>query len=77
MPYVPKRQMDKDILAAWQKTKMLEWKPDAAQWETFIADDEREGDGVNAEDQRPFLRDYMEQGLNAVRIDRSDDCFMD
>jgi hypothetical protein len=39
VPYVPKRQMDKDILAAWQKTKMLEWKPDAAQWENFIADE--------------------------------------
>jgi hypothetical protein len=31
--------MDKDILAAWQKTKMLEWKPDAAQWASFIADE--------------------------------------
>jgi Domain of unknown function (DUF4440) len=39
VPYVPKRQMDKDILAAWQKTKMLEWKPDAAQWASFIADE--------------------------------------
>jgi hypothetical protein len=39
VPYVPKTQMDKDILAAWQKTKMLEWKPDAAQWAGFIADE--------------------------------------
>jgi len=39
VPYVPKRQMDKDILAAWQKTKLLEWKPDAAQWANFIADE--------------------------------------
>jgi hypothetical protein len=39
VPYVPKSPMDKDILAAWQKTKMLEWKPDAAQWATFIADE--------------------------------------
>jgi hypothetical protein len=39
VPYVPKTQMDKDILAAWQQTKMLEWKPDAAQWAGFIADE--------------------------------------
>jgi hypothetical protein len=39
VPYVPKTQMDKDILAAWQKTKMLEWKPDAVQWAGFIADE--------------------------------------
>jgi hypothetical protein len=39
VPYVPKTQMEKDILAAWQKTKTLEWKPDAAQWAGFIADE--------------------------------------
>jgi hypothetical protein len=39
VPYTPKSQMDKDILAAWQNTKMLEWKPDAAQWATHIADE--------------------------------------
>ena len=39
VPYTPKTQMDKDILAAWQKTKLLEWKPDAAQWAGFIADE--------------------------------------
>lgn len=39
VPYVPKTQIDHDILAAWQKTKMLEWKPDAAQWARFIADE--------------------------------------
>src|SRR3954468_8143515 len=39
VPYTPKTQMDDDILAAWQKTKMLEWKPDAAQWARFIADE--------------------------------------
>jgi len=39
VPYTPKTPMDHDILAAWQKTKQLEWKPDAAQWATFIADE--------------------------------------
>jgi hypothetical protein len=39
VPYTPKSQMDKDILAAWQRTKMLEWNPDAEQWATFIADE--------------------------------------
>jgi hypothetical protein len=39
VPYVPKSEMDKAILTAWQQTKMLEWKPDAAQWANFIADE--------------------------------------
>src|SRR5262245_26725682 len=39
VPYTPKSQMDKDILTAWQNTKTLEWKPDAAQWARFIADE--------------------------------------
>jgi hypothetical protein len=39
VPYTPKSAMDKDILAAWQKTKMLEWQPDAEQWASFIADE--------------------------------------
>jgi hypothetical protein len=39
VPYTPRTQMDKDILAAWQTTKLLEWKPDAAQWASFIADE--------------------------------------
>jgi hypothetical protein len=39
VPYVPKTKMDEAILAAWQKTKMIEWKPDAAAWATFIADE--------------------------------------
>jgi hypothetical protein len=39
VPYVPKSAMDKDILAAWQQTKMLEWKPDAEKWARFIADE--------------------------------------
>ncbi len=39
VPYVAKIQTEKDILAAWQKTKMLEWKPDADGWASFIADE--------------------------------------
>jgi hypothetical protein len=39
VPYLPKTQMEQDILTAWQKTKMLEWKPDAAQLASFIADE--------------------------------------
>ena len=39
VPYTPKTPMDKDILAAWQKTKIFEWKPDVAQWANFIADE--------------------------------------
>ena len=39
VPYEPKTAMDKAILAAWQQTKMIEWKPDAAAWVRFIADE--------------------------------------
>ena len=39
VPYTPKTPVEKDVLAAWQKTKLLEWKPDSAQWANFIADE--------------------------------------
>jgi hypothetical protein len=39
VPYSPKTEMDKAILAAWQKTKTLEWKPNADEWARFIADE--------------------------------------
>src|SRR5437763_574623 len=31
--------MDKAILAAWQATKMIEWKPDAEAWARYVADE--------------------------------------
>ena len=39
VPYTPATAMDKAILADWQKTKMEEWKPDAADWPNHIADE--------------------------------------
>jgi ketosteroid isomerase-like protein len=39
VPYVPQTAMDKAILAAWQQTKMIEWKPDADAWARYIADE--------------------------------------
>jgi hypothetical protein len=39
VPYKPATPMDKAILADWQKTKMEEWKPDAADWPNHIADE--------------------------------------
>ncbi|MBZ5644163.1 MAG: nuclear transport factor 2 family protein [Acidobacteriia bacterium] len=39
VPYKPVTAMDKAILAEWQKTKMEEWKPDAADWPNHIADE--------------------------------------
>ena len=39
VPYVPKTQMDKDILAAWQQAETRKWKGDAALWGTSIADE--------------------------------------
>ena len=39
VPYAPRTPLEKDILAAWQQTKMLEWQPDATQWANFIADE--------------------------------------
>jgi uncharacterized protein DUF4440 len=39
VPYEPQTAMDKAILAAWQATKMIEWKPDADAWARYIADE--------------------------------------
>jgi len=39
VPYTPQTAMDKAILAAWQATKMIEWKPDAEAWAHYIADE--------------------------------------
>jgi hypothetical protein len=39
VPYTPTTAMDKAILADWQKTKMEEWKPNAADWPNHIADE--------------------------------------
>lgn len=39
VPYAPKTQLDNDVLAAWQQTKLLEWKADAAGWAKLIADE--------------------------------------
>lgn len=39
VPYRPKTAMDKAILATWQKTKMIEWKPDAKAWASFIGEE--------------------------------------
>lgn len=39
LPYTPTTSMDKAILADWQKTKVEEWHPDAADWATHIADE--------------------------------------
>jgi Domain of unknown function (DUF4440) len=39
VPYSPQTAMDKAILAAWQATKMIEWKPDADAWARYIADE--------------------------------------
>jgi hypothetical protein len=39
VPYRPKTAMDKAILATCQKTKMIEWKPDAKAWASFIGEE--------------------------------------
>jgi Domain of unknown function (DUF4440) len=39
VPYTPTSAMDKEILASWQQTKMVEWKPNAAVWLRYIADE--------------------------------------
>jgi hypothetical protein len=39
VPYKPTTDMDKAILADWQKTKMEEWHPDAVDWPMHIADE--------------------------------------
>jgi hypothetical protein len=39
VPYTPKTEMDRAILATWQATKYIEWKPHAASWERYIGDE--------------------------------------
>jgi hypothetical protein len=39
LPYTPTTAADKAVLAEWQKTKLDEWHPDAADWETHVADE--------------------------------------
>ena len=39
LPYAPATAADKAVLTEWQKTKVDEWHPDAADWETHIADE--------------------------------------
>jgi hypothetical protein len=39
VPFRPKTDVDRAILAAWQKTKTLEWKPNADEWARYIADE--------------------------------------
>jgi hypothetical protein len=39
VPFKPKTAMDKAILATWQETKMIEWKPNAAAWARDIGEE--------------------------------------
>jgi hypothetical protein len=39
VPYTPTTAADKEILAAWQQTKMVEWKPNAAVWLRYISNE--------------------------------------
>ncbi len=40
--------------------------------EALVADDQRQSDRVDAEDQRPFLGDDVEQSLDAVGLERGE-----
>ena len=39
LPFTPKTAADQAVLAEWQKTKVDEWHPNAADWTTHVADD--------------------------------------
>jgi len=39
VPFSPRTDMDRAILAAWQQTKLAEWKPNAEVWARYIADE--------------------------------------
>jgi hypothetical protein len=39
LPFTPKTEADQAVLAEWQKTKVDEWHPNAADWPTHVADD--------------------------------------
>lgn len=39
LPYTPTTAADKAVLAEWQRTKLDEWHPDAADWATHLAEE--------------------------------------
>jgi len=39
LPFKPETAADKAVITEWQKTKVDEWHPNAADWETHIADE--------------------------------------
>jgi hypothetical protein len=39
VPYTPRSSEESALVSEWQKTKMDEWHPDAADWATHIADE--------------------------------------
>jgi hypothetical protein len=51
--------------------------PAAIRAEALLTDDQRQRHRVNAQDQRPFLRDDVQQSFNAVGIESRQNCLVD
>jgi len=66
LPFTPATPADRAVIAEWQKTKMDEWHPDAADWSTHVAEEfliindraER-----NKEQRTALARKWQEAGL--------------
>jgi hypothetical protein len=68
LPYKPTTAADKAVILEWQKTKIDEWHPDAADWETHVADDFliiNDRSERNKADRVAFAKKQQEAGISA------------
>jgi hypothetical protein len=68
LPYKPTTAADKAVLKEWQITKMDEWHPNAADWETHVADDfliMNDRSERNKAERVAFAKKLQEAGVSA------------
>jgi hypothetical protein len=66
VPYQARTQTQKEVLAAWQQTKVLEWMPDAGRWAQSIADEFmiiRNGTVRDKDERIAEVRNQQEAGI--------------
>lgn len=68
LPFKPTTATDKAVILEWQKTKIDEWHPDAADWATHVADDFliiNDRSERNKADRVDFAKKQQEAGISA------------
>jgi hypothetical protein len=68
LPYKPTTAADKAVLLEWQKTKVDEWHPNAADWETHVTDDfliMNDRSERNKADRVAFAKKQQDAGISA------------